>query len=323
MAPPDPHVIWRRPGQAQPQQQEEQQQPGSPPRSPFVIWDRSRRSGGAAAGTRVPPRSMLVEVECHNCGRPMRGIYCSNCGHKPDEPATIGTLLYEQLIEERLNDGFAYLKALWFIVVCPRHFFNGVLIQRTLLPNDRWLLGGAWKRVSHKVQDVADPVRFVAISFGILLLLKVTGVIHEEPGATESVPEWAQTLIHSDMIMHEVEILLMLIGVAIYSYALSIILGERISTSDITRFFLYLSGIVALVGGILPEIVDDEVTMTLTIVGVWAYLLILTYVVLPRLYSITRKRLLASQFGALLLLLGAAAFLAFVAGVLEGITGAS
>lgn len=278
---------------------------------------------------RPPVRSMFgVDVECENCGWSVRGRYCSNCGHKPNEPATIGTLLYEHLVEERLNDLFAFVKALWFLVVCPVHFFEGLLIRHSLLPNDRFFLSGAWRKVSHKIQDVADPVRFVGVCYGILLLLRLSRIIPEEHGIADLLKDAVEpmhmpalaTVLQSDLVKHEVDVIFVLVLVAVYAFSLSVILGERISTNDITRFFLYPNGILALVAGLLPAFLTDEAT-ALLLLGVMAYLLILTYVVLPRLYHISRKRLLASQFGSLFLMMGAFMFLVFLAAMVSAMFG--
>src|SRR4051794_41789668 len=81
-------------------------------RMPRLPRERTRRLGG----------------HCGNCGFEDTGHYCSRCGEPLHGTSdTVLEILWADLVEGPVHNGFALAKTTWLILLRPRRFFDGVL----------------------------------------------------------------------------------------------------------------------------------------------------------------------------------------------------
>ena len=114
---------------------------------------------------------------CGNCGFEDSGRYCSRCG----EPLhgtrdTVLQILWADLVEGPVHNGFALAKTTWLMLVRPRRFFDGVLRRQRGLTSFPFFLAPAWRRVSHKPHGVPNAVKY----FVLLYTLDQKSLLPEE-----------------------------------------------------------------------------------------------------------------------------------------------
>jgi hypothetical protein len=125
-----------------------------------------------AASTSTPAPVPAVRVRqagghCGNCGFEDTGHYCSRCG----EPLhgtkdTVLQIVWSDLVEGPVHNGFALLKTTWLILTRPRRFFDGVLRRQHGMTHVPFFMAPVWRRVSHKPHGVPNAVKYlIAIPF--------------------------------------------------------------------------------------------------------------------------------------------------------------
>ncbi|HEU0080091.1 MAG TPA: hypothetical protein VFQ76_20760, partial [Longimicrobiaceae bacterium] len=233
---------------------------------------------------------------CPTCGNRDTGPRCSVCGEEmvPVAP-TVSNSVMEHVIAEPLVEVMALLKTSWLMLTSPVLFFREVLVRNGFLASRPFFLAPLWRLVSKRPQKVLDPVKYLILAYGVTLFMSwVSGgtAPHEEI----NIPDWAWELI---------QVVTAVVMVALYSFALSLMLGGRIASAALTRFMLYLNGLVMAVLAFVSPFLASPPAVLAALLLVLHVIIVIPYVVLPRLFGITRKHLFAAQFGALALIVGA------------------
>jgi hypothetical protein len=111
----------------------------------------------------------------------------------------------------------------------------------------------------------------------------------------------------------EIWLLVLVLSLSAFSFALSLMLGGRISSSDVTRFFLYTNGATTLISAAFMLFSSEpSAVVVITLLLLWIY------VAIAVLYTVTRKRLFGAQIGATLLILGAVVAIILIAALAVG-----
>lgn len=111
--------------------------------------------------------SSTDRVNCQQCGAPVSGNYCSNCGAKLQEEGDLGKELNSKL-EEPLTGGLALLKTAWLVLFAPSRFFASYFNAIEPLDGLSFPLTPLWRRLSDKPQHVLTPFKClgVGLAFG-------------------------------------------------------------------------------------------------------------------------------------------------------------
>jgi hypothetical protein len=224
-------------------------------------------------------------VACAHCGHLDSGTFCSACGKElaEDPHRTVAHDVWQMLVVDRLNDAREYATTTWFLVAKPLRFFRTVLARPAA-------------RASHVFPEpapealrkglVQSPVTFYVLSFVTAILVgKITGTQVSEqliPGL-------------DDDFNNELTLLFVLIAFGVYGIAFRWASGRRISTEEAAIVSGYTMGAgtaLSTVAGVIPG--------AETAVGLLAlYILFgIPLIVLPRLYGMSRVRVLVAQVGA-------------------------
>jgi hypothetical protein len=220
-------------------------------------------------------------VACAHCGHRDSGTYCSACGKElvEDESRTVAHEVWELLVVDRLNDAKEYATTTWYLIRHPLRFFATVLARPAA-------------RAGHVFPDPAPqplprgvvqrPVTFYLLSFlASVLVGKIVGV-----EATEFIPGL------DDDFNNELLLLLVLASFAVYGVVFRWTSGRRISTEEAAIVSAYTMG-----AGTMATSLSTAFPSTLTIVGLAILYLLsgIPLIVLPRLYGMSRRRVLGSQ----------------------------
>jgi hypothetical protein len=231
-------------------------------------------------------------VACAHCGHLDSGTYCSACGKElADDPGrTVAHEIWDMLVVDRLNDARAFATTIGYLLARPRRFFRTVLARPAV-------------RAGHVFPEpvpdalprgaVQSPVTFYVLSFVTAILVgKLTGA--EVSGELISGLD--------DDFNNELTLLLLLLTFGVYGLAFRWASGRRISTEEAAIVSGYTMGAATALTALMGVLPAGQVAAGL----VSLYLIVgVPLAVLPRLYGISRRRVLAAQV--------AAGFVAFVA----------
>lgn len=220
-------------------------------------------------------------IACAHCGHRASGTYCSACGKElvEDENRTVAHEVWEMLVVDRLNDAREYAATTWHMVRHPVRFFATVLARPAA-------------RARHMFPEPAPPpvprglvqrpVTYYVLSFVASLLLgKIVGA-----QASELIPGL------DDDFNNELLLLVMLLAFAVYGTVFRWTSGRRISAEEASIVSAYTMGASTLVTGLSTALPWTGSAGGLVVL----YLLSgIPLIVLPRLYGMSRRRVLASQ----------------------------
>lgn len=276
--------------------------PGSPAATPPA--DAASTSTSPSTSTSTPPpvpaaRSRPAGGHCGNCGFEDTGHYCSRCG----EPLhgtkdTVLQIVWSDMVEGPVHNGFALLKTTWLILARPRRFFDGVLRRQHGMTHVPFFMAPVWRRVSHKPHGVPNAVKYFVLIYTLTFLgawmmgvdvLPTIPIPFRGKGATLPGP-FAEPLM----------LLFVVCAAWMYSKSLSLLLGGKIETEALTKFMLYLNGfaLIPFVG--MTVVRDRSLWASLALTAFWLYaLFVLPQMALPRIFAISRWRLGFAQAGAL------------------------
>lgn len=264
---------------------------------------RARRAGG----------------HCGNCGFEDTGHYCSRCG----EPLhgtkdTVLQIMWSDLVEGPVHNGFALLKTTWLILARPRRFFDGVLRRQHGMTHVPFFMAPVWRRVSHKPHGVPNAVKY----FVLIYTLTFLGAWMAGVNVLPPIPIPFRRGASLPGALAEPVLLLFVVSAAyVYSAALSRLLGGKIETELLTRFMLYLNGF-ALIPFVGMAVFRANLWASLACMAFWLYaLFVLPQMALPRIFRISRWRLGFAQGGAAVANLVLVAVMVFCAGLLADLLG--
>ena len=235
---------------------------------------------------------------CGNCGFEDTGHYCSRCG----EPLhgtrdTVLQILWADLVEGPVHNGFALLKTTWLMLVRPRRFFDGVLRRQHGMTHVPFFLAPLWRRVSHKPHGVPNAVKYFVLIYTLTFLGSWIVGVNVFPTITIPVGGSKATLPGA---VTEPFFLLFVVSAAwMYSRSMSLLLGGRIPTELLTRFMLYLNGL-ALIPFVAMAVAGTRHRWGFfAALAAWMYVLfVLPQLALPRIFRVSRTRLGVAQAGA-------------------------
>lgn len=229
-------------------------------------------------------------VTCPHCGHLDSGTFCSGCGkelaptHKP-----VLVEAWEHVVVDRVQDLRAFLETTWWLVARPRRFF------RTALAGPAGRAGHAFPQPAPQAFApgvLQTPVKYLILSFiANVLASKAAG-----SQVTEVIPGLGGL---GEEVNVEFSLLLLLAYLGLYGLAFHWSTGRRISVEEAAVFNGYLTGtnLLAMAALILTpthiNLLFAAESLLLVYVG-----LVLPYVVLPRLYGFSKRRVLAAQVGA-------------------------
>lgn len=255
--------------------------PASAP-APAAARGRVRRLGG----------------HCGNCGFEDSGHYCSRCGEPLHGTSdTVLEILWADLVEGPVHNGFALAKTTWLILLRPRRFFDGVLRRQHGMTHVPFFLAPVWRRVSHKPHGVPNAVKYFVLIYTLTVLGAWAVGVNVFPPVP--IPFRGPGAVLPGALAEPLFLLFVVFAAAMYSRAVSMLLGGRIETELLTRFMLYLNGFA------LIPFVGMAVTGTrhpwgfLASLAFWLYALFaLPQLSLPRIFGVSRVRLGFAQSGA-------------------------
>lgn len=236
--------------------------------------------------TDIVPSAAAELVACAHCGHLDSGTYCSSCG-KELAPTGKHVLseVWEHLVVDRLEDLREYATTTAWLITRPVRFF-------------RTAMAGPAQRANHVFpepvpqvlprRDVQSPVKYLVLSFiASVLSSKIMGVAPTGliPGLMEELNE-------------EVTLLVLMAYLALYGISFHWSTGRRISVEEAAVFNGYLAGAGLL---LLAFMGLAEKVPALVLAGFLVFLfvgVVLPYIVLPRLYAISKKRVLGAQIGS-------------------------
>jgi hypothetical protein len=227
---------------------------------------------------------------CPHCGFMDSGGYCSSCGGAlaPQEPKSMGRLLWEHAVAERAHGAAGYLRTTWWVFARPTSFFRAAM-QRSAHRAGHEFPSLPASATLVPPRSVYDPVKYLFFSFVLAFLAeKVSG----RDAGFQVIPNMPEEL------NAELMPLLMLGYIGAYSLAFHYTSGRRVSTGESAVFSAYSAG--AFLFTMMLILVTPE-SFSLVLIGellLMLFLVALPYIVFPRLYPITRGRLLLAQIGA-------------------------
>lgn len=274
----------------------------STPSDPAAPAPAARREGG----------------HCGNCGFEDSGHYCSRCG----EPLhgtrdTVLQILWADLVEGPVHNGFALAKTTWLILARPRRFFDGVLRRQHGMTHVPFFLAPLWRRMSHKPHGVPNAVKY----FVLIYTLTFLGAWMVDVSVFPPIPFplRGRGAVLPGPFAEPLFLLFVVFAAAMYSKALSVLLGGRIPTELLTRFMLYLNGF-ALIPFVGMAVFRHNLWGSLVCIGLWLYALFaLPQLALPRIFRVSRWRLGFAQAGAAVANLLLAVAMVFTAGVVADV----
>jgi hypothetical protein len=250
-------------------------------------------------------------ITCRTCGAVDTGTFCSACGSHLAESGSGSTtgMLWEAVVQDRLHDVFTVLKTTWLILLHPVTFFRAVVQEDSHLPKASFPLSGLWRAVTPRPQTVNNPVQFLLLSIAATLLVRtLLGGEAEQAGA------------ETPGVVNAFEAEFSLVGLlllgGLYAAALHFISGRRIPVGEYMKFWMYCSGASNFITVGMVIAPADPQAVALVAICLFLYIgLAMPYVVIPRLYPITRKQLFKAQVGVVIVF-------AVIGGVIGGMIGA-
>jgi hypothetical protein len=241
--------------------------------------------------TTLTPAAAADLVACAHCGHLDSGTYCSACGKElAEDPArTVAHDVWDMLVVDRLNDAREFATTIWHLVIRPRTFF------RTVLARPAARAGHVFPEPvppALRPGSVQAPVTFYVLSFVTAILIgKITGA---EMGA-QLIPGL------DDDFNNELALLFFLLAFGVYGLVFRWASGRRISTEEAAIVSGYTMGASTALGSLIGVIPGGQVAGGLA--GLYL-VFVVPLLVLPRLYALSRRRVLVAQgvagFSALL-----------------------
>lgn len=251
-------------------------------------------------------------IACPHCGHYDSGTYCSACGkelaakHKP-----VLAEAWEHVVVDRVTDLRAYLTTTAWLIARPHRFF-------------RTAMEGPAQRAGHVLPPpvaqalprgvVQRPVKYLVLSFvASLIASKLTNaeVAAWIPGA-------------DDDLNNELSLLFLLAYIVLYGIVFHRSSGRRVSAEEASVFNGYLAGtnmLIAAAAALTPVTWGPLLVAEALLLGYVAF--VIPHRVLPRLYPITRGRVLLAQagaaVGAFVILFLALAVIYVVSGAVRGL----
>lgn len=240
--------------------------------------------------TEITPAATIELVACAHCGHLDAGTYCSACGKElvPTQKHTLAQA-WEHIVMDRVQDLREFASTAWWLIARPRGFF-------------RTVMAGPAQRAGHVFPEpvpgafpagtLQTPVKFVILGFiANVLASKAAGT-----AVTEVIRGMGGL---GDEVNTEFSILLLMIYLVLYGIAFHWSTGRRISVEEAAVFNAYLAGSNLLTAA----------AITLTPATWWPLLvaelalvvhvgIVLPYMVLPRLYALSKPRVFVAQIGA-------------------------
>ena len=323
-----PHVRWSNqdpPGPDPAPVPPQTASPASPPANPKVSWSLAGTSapdpgGGTAAGAAtvpVPPRYFTPHppvLACPTCHHRDTGDFCSRCGDRlvPERFSVSGSV-WKHMVQDRLVDAMAMTKTSWLMLVSPIVFFREVLQNKGYLAQQPFFLTGLWARIGRGPQKVLDPVKYLVLACGL-------GVVISWFAPAPQVDDmWGQLIQQREWLEEGLPlaaILMQILALSLYSRCLSLMLRDRVPSTELTSFMLYLSGFTTMVGGFLTLFGDNVAALVVMMALSFFVSLVVPYVALPRLYGFSRRALFVAQFGAMALIIGSIFLVMMMIGLL-------
>ena len=221
-------------------------------------------------------------VACAHCGHMDSGTYCSACGKELVEDAsrTVAHDVWEMLVVDRLNDAKEYATTTWNLLAHPQRFFATVLARPAARAGHVFPEPAPQPLPRGRVQR---PVTFYVLSFVTAILVgKITGV----PVTGELVAGL------DDDFNNEIILLFLLVAFAAYGVVFRWASGRRISSEEAAIVSAYTMGASTMLGSLstaAPALGAGAGFLGLYLIsGV-------PLIVLPRLYGMSRRRVLVSQ----------------------------
>jgi hypothetical protein len=103
---------------------------------------------------------------CRQCGAPISGAYCSNCGTKVEEEGDLGEQLSSKL-NEPTTTGLALVKTAWLVLFAPTRFFASYFNASEPLDTLSFPLTPLWRRLSDNPQHVLTPFKCLGIGLAL------------------------------------------------------------------------------------------------------------------------------------------------------------
>lgn len=238
--------------------------------------------------TSIAPAAHLVA--CVHCGHMDSGTYCSACGQElADTHKPVLAEVWEHVVVDRVQDVRTFLSTAFMMVARPRRFF-------------RTVMAGPARGAGHVFPEpAAEPLRpgLVQTPVKFLILAFITNVLASKAAGsavTEIIPGFGGL---GEELNVEFSLLLLMVYLGLYGLAFHWSTGRRISVEEAAVFNGYLTGANLLVMAaytLTPKHLDLLLlaqTVLVLYVGI-----VLPYVVLPRLYGFSKRRVFAAQVGA-------------------------
>jgi hypothetical protein len=234
---------------------------------------------------------------CAHCGNLDAGTYCSACGkelsgaHKP-----VLVEAWEHMVVDRVNDLRDFATTTAAMLARPHRFF-------------RTVLEGPAERGGHVFPEpvaaalsrgrLQTPVKYLILSVVAMFLASKLGGEGAEifPGASGI----------SEEVGTELFPLMLVVFLAVYGVGFRLASGKRVSVEEVAVFNAYLYGAVLLTVGAMAVTPESWMALLAVEVGVLIEAaLVLPYLVLPRLYGLSKRRIFFAQmcggFGANLII---------------------
>jgi|GEM_PF-2335591 len=254
-----------------------------------------------AASSTVPApaaRTRPAGGHCGNCGFEDTGHYCSRCG----EPLhgtkdTVLQIVWSDMVEGPVHNGFALLKTTWLILARPRRFFDGVLRRQHGMTHVPFFMAPVWRRVSHKPHGVPNAVKYFVLIYTLTFLGAWMVGVDVLPAIP--IPFRGKGATLPGAFAEPLMLLFVVCAAWLYSKSVSLLLGGKIETEQLTKFMLYLNGfaLIPFVG--MTVVRDRNLWASLAFTAFWLYaLFVLPQMALPRIFAISRWRLGFAQAGA-------------------------
>jgi len=271
----------------------------------------------AAAAVSIPAaRTRPAGGHCGNCGFEDTGHYCSRCG----EPLhgtkdTVLQIVWSDMVEGPVHNGFALLKTTWLILARPRRFFDGVLRRQHGMTHVPFFMAPVWRRVSHKPHGVPNAVKYFVLIYTLTFLGAWMVGVDVLPAIP--IPFRGKGATLPGAFAEPLMLLFVVCAAWLYSKSVSLLLGGKIETEQLTKFMLYLNGfaLIPFVG--MTVVRDRNLWASLAFTAFWLYaLFVLPQMALPRIFAISRWRLGFAQAGAAVANVVLVMVMIFVAGLL-------
>ena len=252
--------------------------------------------------TEIAPAAAPQPVACPHCGDHGSGTFCSGCG-KPLQEQSVLREAWDQVVVERLRDLRDYVTTTIGLFAHPVRFFRTVLAAPARRAGHVFPAPVAEPLPRGSIQS---PVAFFVLSF-------VASIIAAKIGGTSAEMQVLKGV--DDDLNNEVMLAFMLVFIGLYALAFRWSTGKRISTEEAAVFSGYVGGANATLTGIFALLPGS--TYLTSALGIYLAVVV-PQAVLPRLYGLSRKRVVVAQVGGVL---GALVMMVLGLAIIDAIVG--